>query len=1166
MTRLDTNLAVFAGAGTGKTHALMTMCLHVLAGIRAGRLADPLPASQLTLLTFTDKAAAQLRARLRERVQRLCEGEADEPDLRHSFETLGQPMPGPVYWKEVRSQLANADIGTFHALCLRLLKGAPAGRGVTPAIEVLDERASDGLLRATVEKWVIAGLERREAWLGDLVRGLEYPGVVEGLLEVYRKAREDGVPFAQMTVGDAEASRREFESRRVALRHDLIAEKAVLKPATKTTKGEQRFSPHFDDAIRLLEGGAPETFCDRVVPFMNLKGPVVSRLRERLQDLAAVAMAAQLAPYEAHLREALTHIGHDYQRALQQVQAIDFTDIMVKCRDLLRDDAPFREAAQRDIGTLLVDEFQDTNRVQLDVVRLLAAKRDGAGSLEPAFLAVVGDRKQSIYDFRGADVAVFETMAQAIESAHGRRAFLKTSRRASPGLVAVFNKTFPALLGPVDAPRGYDVVYQPEHDDMLAYRKQQLQTPAVVRLSSAKFDAAAGETRDAKARRASEAEGLARYLSHLISDGVERVVDEHTQAPRPARAGDVAMLFRSFSQVEVYRQALVRHRVRHTVVRGRGFYAAPEVVDVASWLKLLADPRDSVALAAVLRSPWVGLSDTSLLCAAEACGGRLDTHRLLSPEVRHALTTALTPAEAEQLERLADVYGRYRVPRTGLAALLEGSLTELGFSTAVAAAPFGEQALLNLQTVLSLAQAADESGRQGLAEMADTLRRAAEGEGEDPRDDGAHFAALDAVSLMTVHQSKGLEWPIVVLPDLCTTPGHQSKKLVFDRDCGLALKPWTHQWEQLKSTRYEAVDHERTRREEAQAKRLLYVAMTRAKDQLVLGPMPSKADGGAWAGPLSAALSDSSLARYVDVSVQLDTLAPGAAEPAPPAQPVSEAAVSAALARAHHATPVHFASALLSVSQLGDFEACPKRYCLTHVVGLNDDTPDTPWEARGALSPEEARRQGTTVHQVLERVDWQKVTKNDVSAAVREAARVAEGETPPSWLEWVEQFLQAPLGQALAARGEAHVFRELPFFVALQKPGQAFTLHLRGQLDLAWWRPDGTVQVLDYKTELPPAHAETAHAFQLDAYLLAAKRLFPQAKGYEAGIVYLREPAAKVPSRQAPGPEREAQLVDLAQSLLTAQASDSWAERPRAQCEQMSCPHILRCHGAKTRL
>ena len=570
MTQLDTNLAVFAGAGTGKTHALMTMCLHLLAGIRAGRLTDPLPASQLTLLTFTDKAAAQLQARLRERVHRLCEGDADEPDLRDSFEALGHPMPGTAHWKAVRSQLANADIGTFHALCLKLLKGAPAGRGVSPAVEVLDERASDELLRGTVEKWVIAGLERREVWLGDLVRGLEYPGVVEGLLEVYRKAREDGVPFEEIAVGDAEASRCEFESRRVALRNDLIAERAVLKPATKTAKGEQRFSSFFDDAVGVLENSSLETFCDQAAPLVDvLKGTVIAGIRVRLEALGAVAMAAQLAPYEAHLRDALTHVGNAYQRALQQRQAIDFTDIMVKCRDLLRDDTPFREAAQRDIGTLLVDEFQDTNRVQLDVVRLLAAKRDDAGSqseaLEPAFLAVVGDRKQSIYDFRGADVAVFETMAQAIERANGRRVFLKTSRRASPDLVKVFNQTFPSLLGPTDAPRGYDVVYQAEHDDMLAHRQQQLQTPAVVRLNSAKVDAAASETRDAQARRAAEADGLARYLSQLFRDGKERVVDEHTQRARAARPGDVAMLFRTFSQVEVYRQALVRHRVRHTV-------------------------------------------------------------------------------------------------------------------------------------------------------------------------------------------------------------------------------------------------------------------------------------------------------------------------------------------------------------------------------------------------------------------------------------------------------------------------------------------------------------------------------------------------------------------------------------------------------------------------
>src|SRR6185295_19138481 len=481
-----------------------------------------------------------------------------------------------------------------------------------------------------------------------------------------------------------------------------------------------------------------------------------------------------------------------------------FSELLIRARDLLRDHPVVRREVQDRIRALLVDEFQDTNRLQLELVTLLAEHREGGPRdllsraqsggfldlpLEPAFLCAVGDRKQSIYEFRGADVSVFGQLAALIERDGGRRHHLKHNRRSSAALLSFYNRLFravlmPALRGEAIQPEDYEVAYDPAADDLEPHRTSR--GPARPSVEVLIYDPA----ERAVDSRAQDAELCARRIRQLLSPKSGVKVEGADGKMRPVVGKDVAILFRRFTYLEAYRQALARVGVAHRVVRGRGFYAAQEVVDLASLLSVIADPSDALSFAAVLRSPLVALSDASLYRLADQCGGRLHLKSVRAVE-RPALV-GFGAGELERLDRFLDLHHRLRSERDrlGLRVLLQVALEETAYRVALAGSPFGEQALANVEKLLELAGRWDATGAGDCQAFAAELLALADAEPAEAQADVMDAGDERAVSLLTIHQAKGLEWPVVVVPDLCAGPMPQTKRVLFDRSMGLGLKPW----------------------------------------------------------------------------------------------------------------------------------------------------------------------------------------------------------------------------------------------------------------------------------------------------------------------------------------------------------------------------------------
>lgn len=1145
--RLERNVAVLAGAGAGKTYNLVTMCLHLLSGARTR---GAIEAKQLGLLTFTEKAADEMRSRLRQRLDVLADGGGDERELRASFEAMGQEMPDAKKWRALRDELGSATIGTFHSLCVQLLRRAPPGSQVSPNFELLDEREASALLRDLVERAVLKRVEAGGAFR-DLVADIGFERLVQGIGPVAARIREEGVDPALVRVPDPAALRTQFDAALSALK--MQARTTMPRPGK-----QQEALRAFQNALARVTFENFETVLTELrVAVWGQRQPL-DALRDAVsptgpgQNISQLYTACLLAPHEAELRELLVEITKAHEEALSSRGVLDFTGLLVATRNLLRDDLEARRAAQKRFGALLVDEFQDTNRLQLEIVLLLA--EDGAVEVSTAFedrheeivalpqkrgfLAVVGDRKQSIYEFRGADVSVFEVMAQAIERNGGARAYLQHSRRSTPALLERFNAGFAHVMGANaygSSPADFEVVYQPEHDDLQAVRETSAEGAAIVELTDATLPA----KYDVMQFREHDAEAVARAIVHGLG-GAWKVT-----------GGQVALLFQRFTQLEVYRQALVRHGVRHRVVRGRGFYGAQEVIDLASFLTLLKDADDALALSVVLRSPLVGLNDTDWVWLARPRNGdrwRLDARSVLTGVLdEEGLSSGAVAALRRLRERFAEL--RAGVDRLGLRALLRVVIDAFDYRVSLAASPFGEQALANLDKLLLLATSREGQGvgvaafARELLDLADEAPREAEGEVVDELD-------LEAVTLCTVHQAKGLEWPVVVLPDLLPTPRADTSAVRFDRAFGLAIVRPSRGDEELKSFSATTITGQLNRRARAEHLRLLYVAMTRARDRVVLGLRPARPPQKSWASDVEAffelRVSDgvrAPLETSTLTSARVTTIAPEL-----------RSDVRQLIENVRAPRPLTTRELLVPVTQLQDFVSCPRLFHLAHQVGLVE--PRLPVSELEAL-PEgrSTREKGTAAHRLLELTPLEAVGTPRLRSEL-EAIRHAEGLDGYDVLELVETFWNTPFAREFAA-SPLRVHRELPFALRL---GGAPDLVLRGQIDLVVERDDELL-VIDYKTSLKQEDPLLPHRLQLHCYALAAARFFGDNRPIRVGVVFLRD-ASLAPVFSDPVDLRAlARPLLLATSQLAeAQRDVRWPGRPRDVCVSLGCGHIGRCH------
>lgn len=858
LTHHHRTLLVEAGAGSGKT--------ALIAGRAALLVAGGVAPKHIAAITFTEAAAAELLERIERIVKDLLSGKT-LPELEPALpEGLSESQRANL--KEGADTLDELTCTTIHGFCQKLIAPYPVEAGKDPGATILDPGAAELVFEDLVDAWLSAhfGRDPRKDGLGrtppvtpanpdgedlfaalmqnspdetlKLIRdtahflkdhrtagaaasnvdrkaharfvcavrdfaswyresGIEEPGtaaIVEDLLDVLNAV---GEPDAGTVSGERLACL--LHHRQPAACKKGVTEfrkwRAVgkWKKAAKTAGlSASQGGQHYESGLDLYDAcdGAYVAFCD---------------------SLGSIAFESFIAEFDA-----IRTLYRDYKR---DAALLDFDDLLYQARDLLRDHEPVRKALAARYSHVLVDEFQDTDPLQAEIIWRLGCEgppqdpwQDRA--IRPGALFLVGDPKQAIYRFRGADVQTYLTARRALLTRDPASILRITANfRSRAPILHYVNDHFEGLLQPSEG--------QPGFTPLSATRE------AGDEAAVAAFDIESGESQSSGKHRVSahrvreqEAGVVAEIVEGLI--GAFPVFDKEAGGLRTARPIDIALLAPTGTSLGIYERALEERGIPIATQAGKGFFRRQEVQDLIAVARTISDARDTLAFGALIRGPLVGLSDEQI--ADEIHALPVDSERAAHLDVRTDPSAVGSPVLRDTLEVLQSL--REKRHRATPYQILAEAIESLHVRPILKARHLGgaERALANVELVLEMSR--HYAGR-GIETFARALWQ--RWEDEEAQVEGRHDAATDAVSIITMHSAKGLEWPIVIPINSATGRQHFEKFLYRRRDDSVHFKIFGYAGSEHAEARLQEMEEQ-----DRERVRLWYVALTRARDLLLL--------------------------------------------------------------------------------------------------------------------------------------------------------------------------------------------------------------------------------------------------------------------------------------------------------------------------------------------
>ena len=1050
------DVLVTAGAGSGKTRVLVERYVSLLGDHRIPEIAA---------VTFTDAAATEMRERVRREV-------LTRPEL-----------------ADHRTELDEAVIGTIHSLCRRILRDNPVEAALDPAVRVLaDDESELEMLTACVDALEEAAdaddrraLAIREIGVFGLTNHLPMMVARRDEVDAAYRALPGNTPatWAPHVRALLDAGARDAVE---SARPEIVECVSWLRGAH--VGGEDALSRTLEEVLDAIGDPAEGDWDDllgRVLEAgsrVNLTGGSAKNwahdmkdVKDTMRGLREMATELRRIPHWndhdetalevlASLRDLFQDACSRYAARKRALAALDYLDLELEAARMLRSHPEVAAAYRARLRHLMVDELQDTNPSQIAVLDLLSKGGDTGSPAPERFL--VGDVKQAIYRFRGSDVRSFTRLRREVEST-GTIHALSQSFRAHDSLVVVLNVLFDAVFG------------QPKEDfeaPMQAMTGRGPDAPPAPNLTLMPVSTSSpdGGRPSEHERRRVEADAVAAEIASLLRRD-DAVWDHETRRRRPARPSDVAILLRRLGNVHVFEGALESHRVPYRTPAGAGFFTRQEVLDLTNLLGWLVEPDDEIALVGALRSPLFMIDDQSLLALRSSHRRLVDALR----EPPEGVSTDVRPFCARAVEVLGDL--RDGAPFAAPAALLERALALTGYEAVWAPLQGGEQALANVRKFVAIARTLSD---HSLDELVTYVRRRrdelAAREGLAVLDDS------DAVRLLTVHGAKGLEFPIVFVPE-----GHLRSRESYDqvrwREEGIAptlskevgatgsrRRPGFYSYLLQRDETEEAAEH----------KRLFYVAATRAADSLYLSGDEARGGDG-W---LTSALD------------ALGAKTPGGVE-IRPTLPVDLRGIARRPALSHVAAPPEHEEKGIMPTLVARPRVIPLRSS-TPVTALKEPTP-TPALARHGDGLALVR--GNLAHRAVE--VW--FTTGQRPSLVRLAGTLdadlgdqAAGQIAAEVDAMLDLLDASPLAATLRDPDTRAHF-ELPF----SWDWDGVPVH--GTIDLAY-EAGGAWRVVDFKTdEVRDDLAETAAPYlpQLALYASALERATGQRP--EASLLFLRD-------------------------------------------------------------
>lgn len=1058
---IKSNVSLLAGAGSGKTYVLMKRFVQIL---RADLSVNP---TNIVAITFTRKAADEIKGRVRQAVGECVEqAQTDLERLR---------------WQEHLQKVESAPISTIHSLCSRILRDNPVETQLDPEFTILEDFEAQDFFKETLQQYLRKNIKENAALrrlvqtygvnsfvnqvtaLGDKLSELVRE---DNLAEPYLKAKEE-LPALQQKL--------------FAAVREVIEAREALGAKTKGRQTLTEAAGLLDEMQKQLL--APEPDCS----MLDASGVV---------KVSGKALAAELTNLK-NLRQELNHVilnakgcdlVQDWLAVLQEFYAclsvrkqennvLFNDDLDLLAIEHLQKNEALRQKYQERYKYIMVDEFQDTNERQRQLIYLLCGnKLDGKNNL-----FIVGDVKQSIYRFRHADVSVFTKVKEDIAQNAGQNLGMKTNFRSTQSIVETCNTAFCQLMD------------LPEEEIRLEHHKGANTGGAKVCLLQVPYKSKDDDLGNKEDKWQKEAEAIAAYLQQELPK-VE---------PQLRSGASKAILLRAMTHCEILRQTLQGYGINCVVVKGKGFYEQQEVLDILNLLAALHNRYASLELAGALRSNYFGLDDATLTQlfwqtendkplwdVLQAVGsGELQLN--LPPEQQ-----ALAMQAAERLRSLRQAAALMALPE-----LFAQLWDELKPEFVLSQQENGPSKLANVKKLRRLAQQYCQTKQASLAEWLQNVKDLRASSSKEP---AATVQSDDALQIMTIHNSKGLEFDLVILPQLDKSVHGDTASIKYlpgkEGEQGLlGIKVPDKEMQLQNSGVYEQAKARDSELEEEESRRLLYVAMTRAQKQLLMvGTVAEEKLPEAVIGlPAAKGWWQQLQAVYeVDWDKQESScpwvrlLCADALSPAVVQQGEQQKLALEPLALALLPTYATCGRTCFTASALQTYLHCQRQYYYQQVLAV----PELEQTVAGEQAHElPASVTGSIVHKALELYNG--YNAEAVFAVALE--KFAPGAAATQAKSMFDAYIVSDLYKALPKKQK----RELEFVQPLQQK-----LAAEGVIDLLAFDEDDNMIIVDYKTGTPPEPDEVklGYAYQLALYKDAAEKLYPGKKVVRAELHFLQ--------------------------------------------------------------